>query len=100
MQPDSPFNGLEGLKHMPTAIVPSIYDEHLADRNIEMPTERAYAMCKQLARTQGLLVGISAAAAAAACLDVAVLVIGTSAGHCGKKNKVSSAAPLAMTSSK
>ncbi len=71
MQPDSPFNGLEGLKHMPTAIVPPIYDEHLADRNIEMPTERAYAMCKRLAQTQGLLVGISAAAAVAACLDVA-----------------------------
>ena len=71
MQPDSPFNGLEGLKHMPTAIVPPIYDEHLADRNIEMPTERAYAMCKRLARTQGLLVGISAAAAVATCLDVA-----------------------------
>lgn len=71
MQPDSPFNGLEGLKHMPTAIVPPIYDEHLADRNIEMPTERAYAMCKRLAKTQGLLVGISAAAAAATCLDVA-----------------------------
>lgn len=71
MQPDSPFNGLEGLKHMPTAIVPPIYDEHLADRNIEMPTERAYAMCKQLARTQGLLVGISAAAAVATCMDVA-----------------------------
>ena len=71
MQPDSPFNGLEGLKHMPTAIVPPIYDEHLADRNIEMPTERAYAMCKRLARTEGLLVGISAAAAVAACVDVA-----------------------------
>ncbi|HLI77150.1 MAG TPA: cysteine synthase family protein, partial [Acidobacteriaceae bacterium] len=71
MQPDSPFNGLEGLKHMPTAIVPPIYDEHLADRNIEMPTERAYAMCKRLARSQGLLVGISAAAAVATCLDVA-----------------------------
>ncbi|MGI4827457.1 MAG: PLP-dependent cysteine synthase family protein [Janthinobacterium lividum] len=71
MQPDSPFNGLEGLKHMPTAIVPPIYDEHLAERNIEMPTERAYAMCKRLAKTQGLLVGISAAAAVAACVDVA-----------------------------
>ncbi len=71
MQPDSPFNGLEGLKHMPTAIVPPIYDEHLADRNIEMPTERAYAMCKRLARSQGLLVGISAAAAVASCVDVA-----------------------------
>ena len=71
MQPDSPFNGLEGLKHMPTAIVPPIYDEHLAERNIEMPTERAYSMCKRLAKTQGLLVGISAAAAVAASLDVA-----------------------------
>ncbi len=71
MQPDSPFNGLEGLKHMATAIVPPIYDEHLADRNIEMPTERAYAMCKRLGRTEGLLVGISAAAAVCASLDVA-----------------------------
>src|ERR1700761_8698245 len=70
MQPDSPFNGLEGLKHMATAIVPPIYDEHLADRNIEMPTERAYAMCKRLGRTEGLLVGISAAAAVCASLDV------------------------------
>ncbi len=71
MQPDSPFNGLEGLKHMATAIVPPIYDEHLADRNIDMPTERAYTMCKRLGRTQGLLVGISAAAAVAASLDIA-----------------------------
>lgn len=71
MQPDSPFNGLEGLKHMATAIVPPIYDPTLADRNIDMPTERAYAMCKRLARTQGLLVGISAGAAVAAALDVA-----------------------------
>jgi len=71
MQPDSPFNGLEGLKHMATAIVPPIYNPHLADRNIDMPTERAYAMCKRLARTQGLLLGISAGAAVAAALDVA-----------------------------
>jgi cysteine synthase B len=71
MQPDSPFNGLEGLKHMATAIVPPIYDPTLADRNIDMPTERAYAMCKRLARTQGLLVGVSAAAAVAASLEVA-----------------------------
>ena len=71
MQPDSPFNGLEGLKHMATAIVPPIYDPSLADRNIDMPTERAYAMCKRLARTQGLLIGISAGAAVAAALDVA-----------------------------
>ncbi|HEX4309525.1 MAG TPA: cysteine synthase family protein [Acidobacteriaceae bacterium] len=71
MQPDSPFNGLEGLKHMSTAIVPSIYDPTLADRNIDMPTERAYAMCKRLARTQGLLLGISAGAAVAAARDIA-----------------------------
>ncbi len=70
MQPDSPFNGLEGLKHMATAIVPPIYDPNLADRNIDMPTERAYGMCKRLARTQGLLVGISAGAAVAAALDI------------------------------
>jgi cysteine synthase B len=71
MQPDSPFNGLEGLKHMSTAIVPPIYDPTLADRNIDMPTERAYAMCKRLARTQGLLLGISAGAAVAAARDIA-----------------------------
>ena len=71
MQPDSPFNGLEGLKHMATAIVPPIYDAALADRNLEMPTERAYLMAKRLGRTQGLLVGVSAAAAVAASLDIA-----------------------------
>jgi len=71
MQPDSPFNGLEGLKHMAAAIVPPIYDPTLADRNLEMPTERAYLMAKRLGKTQGLLVGVSAAAAVAASLDIA-----------------------------
>lgn len=71
MQPDSPFNGLEGLKYMPTAIVPRIYDPALADANIEMPTETAYKMVKSLARNQGILVGISSAAAVAACLQIA-----------------------------
>jgi len=71
MQPDSPFHGLEGLKHMATAIVPSIYDPALADRNVEIETEAAYAMAKRLARTEGLLVGISAAAAVAASLRIA-----------------------------
>ncbi len=71
MQPDSPFNGLEGLKHMATAIVPPIYDASLADRDIEMPTETAYRMAKQLARTEGLLVGVSAAGAVAAALQIA-----------------------------
>jgi cysteine synthase B len=71
MQPDSPFNGLEGLKHMATAIVPAIYDANLADRNIEMATERAYKMAKFLGREQGVLVGVSAAAATAAALQIA-----------------------------
>jgi cysteine synthase B len=71
MQPDSPFNGLEGLKHMATAIVPKIYDPNLADLNIEMATERAYAMAKFLGRNQGVLVGVSAAAATAAALQIA-----------------------------
>jgi cysteine synthase B len=71
MQPDSPFNGLEGLKHMATAIVPPIYDAALADRNIEMGTEAAYEMAKRLGRTEGLLVGVSSAAAVATCLQIA-----------------------------
>lgn len=71
MQPDAPFNGLEGLKHMATAIIPPIYDAELADRNIEMETEAAYAMAKRLGRTEGVLVGVSSAAAVAACLQVA-----------------------------
>ncbi|MGB7168824.1 MAG: cysteine synthase family protein [Acidobacteriaceae bacterium] len=71
MQPDSPFHGLEGLKHMPTAIVPAIYDPTLADRNVEIATEAAYSMAKRLARTEGLLVGISAAAAVGAALRIA-----------------------------
>ena len=66
MQPDSPFHGLEGLKHMATAIVPAIYDAKLADRNIDVETEAAYAMAKRLAREEGVLVGISAAGAVVA----------------------------------
>jgi len=71
MQPDSPFHGLEGLKHMATSIVPPIYDPFLADRNLEVETEAAYAMVRQLAREEGLLVGISAGAAVAASLQIA-----------------------------
>ena len=71
MQPDSPFHGLEGLKHMATAIVPAIYDPQLADQNIEVETEAAYSMAKRMARQQGMLVGISAAAAVVASLQVA-----------------------------
>ncbi len=71
MQPDSAFHGLEGMKHMASAIVPAIYDPALADRNIEMETEVAYKMAKQLAREEGVLVGVSAAANVAAALRVA-----------------------------
>src|SRR5271168_4431070 len=71
MQPDSPFNGFEGLKHMATAIVPSIYDPTLADANIFMETERAYAMAKDLGRHDGLLVGVSAAGAVATSVQIA-----------------------------
>jgi len=71
MQPDSPFHGLEGMKHMASALVPAIYDPGLADRNIEIETEKAYAMAKRLAREEGILVGISAAANVAAALRVA-----------------------------
>jgi S-sulfo-L-cysteine synthase (O-acetyl-L-serine-dependent) len=71
MQPDSPFTGLEGLKHMPTAIVPPIYDPNLADRNIWAETEPAYAMCKRLAREEGVLVGVSAGANVNTALQIA-----------------------------
>jgi cysteine synthase B len=71
MQPDSGFHGLEGLKHMPTAIVPSIYDSTLADQNIEVQTEDAHAMVKRMAREEGLLVGVSAGAAVWTCLQIA-----------------------------
>ncbi|HTH53282.1 MAG TPA: cysteine synthase family protein [Edaphobacter sp.] len=71
MQPDSAFNGLEGLKHMATAIVPKIYDPALADANIDMDTEVAYRTARNLARNHGLLVGISAAAAVATAIQVA-----------------------------
>jgi cysteine synthase B len=71
LQPDSPFHGLEGLKHMPTAIVPKIYDPSLVDRNLEIGTEESYAMVRRLAREEGLLVGISSGTAMVGCLRLA-----------------------------
>jgi cysteine synthase B len=71
LQPHGPWNGLEGWKHMPTALRPAIYDEKLADENIEIATEEAYALVKRLAREEGLLVSPSAAAALAGCFEVA-----------------------------
>ena len=70
-QPDSPLHGLEGLKHMETAIVPGIYDPSLADEDMRVSTEDAYTMVRRLAREEGLLVGISGGAALAAALTVA-----------------------------
>jgi cysteine synthase B len=70
-QPDAPFHGLEGLKHMETAIKPAIYDAGLADINLEINTEVAQHTTLQLAREEGLFVGISSGAAAAAALQIA-----------------------------
>jgi len=71
LQPDSPFHGIEGAKHMASAIVPKIYDPKLADEDIGIATEDAYSVSKRLAREEGLLVGVSAGAAVAGCLQVA-----------------------------
>jgi cysteine synthase B len=62
MQPDSPLHGLEGLKHMSTALVPGIYDASVADENVEVATEDAQEMVRRLAREEGLLVGTSSGA--------------------------------------
>lgn len=71
LQPDSSFHGIEGAKHMATAIVPKIYDPTLADENLEIATEDAYAMARRVARECGLLLGVSAAAGLAGSLRVA-----------------------------
>jgi S-sulfo-L-cysteine synthase (O-acetyl-L-serine-dependent) len=70
LQPDSAFHGIEGAKHMATAIVPRIYDPLLADDNLEIATEDAYAMARRMARENGLLLGISAAAGIAGSLAI------------------------------
>lgn len=71
LQPDGPWNGLEGWKHMPTALRPAIYDDTLADENLEVSTEDSYRMAKRLAREEGLLVSPSAGAALNGCLSAA-----------------------------
>jgi S-sulfo-L-cysteine synthase (O-acetyl-L-serine-dependent) len=70
VEPDGPMHGLEGMKHMASAIVPPIYDPTLADERIAMATEEAYAMCRRLAREEGLFVGPSAGANVAAAIRV------------------------------
>ena len=74
LQPDASFHGLEGWKHMPSAMRPAIYDETLADENVEVGTEDAYRMVKRLAREEGMLVSPSSAAALLGCLKVAYRV--------------------------
>jgi S-sulfo-L-cysteine synthase (O-acetyl-L-serine-dependent) len=71
LQPDSAFHGIEGTKHMSSAMVPKIYDPSLADEDIGISTEDAYVMARRLAREEGLLVGISAAAAVVGCMQLA-----------------------------
>jgi cysteine synthase B len=71
LEPDSPFHGLEGMKHLETAIVPGIFDASLADERMELATEDAYAMARRLAREQGLFVGISGSGAVHASLVLA-----------------------------
>jgi len=71
VQPESPLNGIEGLKHMETAIRPGIYDPALADEDVRVSTERAFALTRRLATEEGLLVGVSSGAALAATLDLA-----------------------------
>jgi len=78
MQPDSPFHGLEGLKHMGTALVPGIYDPSLADENVEVSTEDGQEMVRRLAREEGLLVGTSSGANVLAALRLALFVPGGS----------------------
>jgi len=71
LQPDGPFHGLEGMKHMATAIVPGIYEAALADEDLAVRTEDAYRMVKRLAREEGLLVGVSSGAALWGALEMA-----------------------------
>ena len=71
MQPDSPLHGLEGMKHMASALVPGIYDASVADEQMEVSTEAAHRMCLRLAREEGLLVGVSSGANMEAALRVA-----------------------------
>lgn len=71
VQPDGPLHGLEGLKHLESSHVPAIYDPSLVDRTVEIETSQAQNMVRRLAREEGLLVGVSAGAAAAAAMRVA-----------------------------
>jgi S-sulfo-L-cysteine synthase (O-acetyl-L-serine-dependent) len=79
VEPDGPLHGLEGMKHMASAMVPRIYDDSLADGRREVPTEDAYAMCRRLGREEGIFVGPSSGANVTAALEVARELGGASA---------------------
>jgi cysteine synthase B len=71
LQPDSPFHGIEGTKHMESSIIPKIYDSSIADAELGIETETAYAMARRAAREEGLLIGVSAAAALVGAMQIA-----------------------------
>jgi cysteine synthase B len=71
LQPDSPFHGIEGAKHMESSIIPKIYDSSIADADLSIETEAAYTMARKLAREEGLLIGVSAAAALDGAMQIA-----------------------------
>lgn len=71
VQPDNPFHGIEGLKHMESSLVPGIYDSTLADENVIVSTHEAQELTKELAKKEGILVGISSGASLAVCLKIA-----------------------------
>ena len=79
-QPDQGFHGIEGTKHMPSAIIPGIYDDKLADDNLWISTEDSFAMTKRMAREEGLLVGISAGANVVAATKLAQRLADTGEG--------------------
>jgi len=70
LQPDSLFHGIEGAKHIETSIIPKIYDASIADEELCIETEVAYTMARRVAREEGLLIGVSAAAALVGALRV------------------------------
>jgi cysteine synthase B len=70
VQPDQPFHGLEGLKHLPSSPIPGIFDPSIPDETVHIRTEAAYGMARRLAREEGLLVGVSSAAAALAAIEI------------------------------
>jgi len=74
VQPDSPLHGVEGLKHMETAIQPGIYDPLLADEDVRVSTERSHELTRRLAQEEGILAGVSSGAALAASLDLAARI--------------------------